>query len=55
MKEVTKNKCPLCDRELINGGSIDEHHLIPKSHKGKEKVTLHKVCHRALHATFTEK
>lgn len=46
--------CPLCNRELgdIN---IDEHHLIPKTFKGKETIALHKICHRKIHATFTER
>jgi hypothetical protein len=48
-------KCPLCQRELIPGKSVDEHHLIPKTFKGSETVTLHKICHRKIHATFTER
>lgn len=48
-------KCPLCDRELILGPSIDEHHLIPKTFKGKDTITLHKICHRTIHATFSER
>jgi len=47
-------KCPLCQREMIEGLTINEHHLIPKSKKGSEKVTLHKICHNFLHATLTE-
>jgi hypothetical protein len=34
---------------------VDEHHLIPKTFKGKETVPLHKICHRKIHATFTER
>lgn len=45
--------CPLCDRQL--GQNIDEHHLIPKTFKGKETVTLHKICHRKVHSVFTER
>ena len=52
---MSENLCPLCNRELIPGPSIDEHHLMPKTFKGKEKVTLHKICHRKIHATFTER
>lgn len=46
--------CPLCKRELglIN---IDQHHLVPKTFKGKVTVPLHKICHRKIHATFTER
>lgn len=44
----------MCARELgtIN---VDAHHLIPKTFKGKELVDLHKICHRKIHATFTER
>lgn len=46
--------CPLCDRPL-GQVSVDEHHLIPKTFKGKEKIKLHKICHRKIHATFSER
>ena len=48
--------CELCKRELVPGPTIDEHHLIPRLKGGKNgpKVTIHKVCHRFIHATFTE-
>lgn len=48
------DKCLLCYREL--GTNWDEHHLIPKVKGGhkKEKVKLHKICHRTIHATFKE-
>ena len=47
-------QCPLCDRELgtIN---IDEHHLVPRQFKGKHKEPIHRICHRKIHATFTER
>lgn len=47
-------KCPLCHRELgdIN---IDEHHLIPKTFKGKDTEKIHKICHQKIHATFSER
>ena len=47
-------KCPICDREL-GDVNVDKHHLIPKTHGGKEKFLIHKICHRKIHATFTEK
>lgn len=40
---------------MIEGPSIDEHHLIPKTFKGKEKVKLHRVCHSKIHSVFTER
>lgn len=55
--------CPICLRELIAGGSIDEHHLVPTTfrnrykdsvHTKDNKIVIHKVCHRKIHATFAE-
>jgi hypothetical protein len=50
------SNCPLCDRELIDGSSIDEHHLIPKLKGGRKgpTVILHKVCHSKIHSVFKE-
>ena len=45
--------CPLCDR-VIPKSQRDEHHLIPKSHGGRQTAVLHRICHRQIHATFTE-
>lgn len=47
--------CPLCGRQLVAGKSIDEHHLLPKSQGGRQTHTVHRICHRKIHATFTEK
>lgn len=50
---ASNEKCPLCGREL---GSIriSEHHMIPKSKKGKDTVALHDICHSTIHRFFTE-
>lgn len=48
-------KCPICNREMIDGPSIDEHHLIPKTFKGRETILLHRICHQKLHSVFTER
>ena len=32
----------------------DAHHLIPKSKGGKTTEHLHRICHRQIHALFTE-
>lgn len=45
--------CPLCQRDL--GGIVEDHHLIPKTFKGKEKVRIHKICHRTIHSIYTER
>lgn len=46
--------CPICHRELgVN--NIDKHHLVPKTFKGKTAEPIHRICHRKIHATFTER
>lgn len=47
--------CPLCGRPLVRGASVDEHHLLPKSQGGREKFLIHRICHRKIHATLSEK
>ena len=34
---------------------ISEHHLIPKTFKGTETITIHDICHQKIHATFSER
>jgi hypothetical protein len=53
--ELGLGDCPLCGRPLVAGKSIDEHHLLPKSQGGREKYFIHRICHRKIHATFSEK
>lgn len=48
------DSCPICHREL-GTLNLNRHHLIPKCHKGKEQFMVHMICHRKIHATFTEK
>lgn len=45
--------CPLCGRDIPQS-QRDEHHLVPRSKKGKETQTLHRACHRQIHMLFTE-
>ncbi len=47
--------CPLCHRPMIPGPSLDRHHPLPRSHGGQETVTMHKICHRAIHAMLSER
>lgn len=55
-------KCPICQREMVEGPTIDWHHLVPKTHSNRNKrvhekdnlVLIHKVCHSKIHHTFTE-
>ena len=39
---------------MVEGPSLDKHHLVPKSRKGKEAELVHIVCHRKIHSTFDE-
>lgn len=45
--------CPLCGRP-IPASQQDAHHLVPKSRGGRETALLHRICHRQLHALFSE-
>lgn len=45
--------CPLCGRPIPRS-QRDAHHLIPKSKGGRETLYLHRICHRHIHAHFTE-
>jgi len=45
--------CPICDRPIPESQK-DAHHLIPKSKGGKTTEYLHRICHRQIHALFTE-
>ena len=45
--------CPLCGR-AIPPSQRDAHHLVPKSKGGRETEYLHRICHRQIHALFTE-
>ncbi|MFN3231703.1 MAG: HNH endonuclease [Alphaproteobacteria bacterium] len=44
--------CALCDRPL--GQKKERHHLVPRLKGGKKTVLLHPICHRKIHALFTE-
>lgn len=45
--------CPMCER-VIPPDQQDEHHLVPRLKGGKETSTLHRICHKQIHALFTE-
>jgi 5-methylcytosine-specific restriction endonuclease McrA len=46
--EVT---CWLCSRPI--GAVTELHHPVPKSRGGKERQPVHPICHRTIHANFT--
>lgn len=43
--------CPLCDRPL--GVRVEWHHVVPRSEGGTRTVAVHPICHRAIHAAFS--
>lgn len=48
--------CPICKRPLTGIVDLDqEHHLVPKTFKGKETIRIHRICHQKIHATFSER
>src|SRR5215813_6083675 len=54
-QDLPAGPCPLCGRVMIAGSSLDQHHPIPRSRGGRETVTMHKICHRAIHAMLSER
>jgi hypothetical protein len=51
MSQASPVDCWLCGRAL--GRKVEWHHPVPKSRGGRETVPLHPICHRTLHATFS--
>ena len=51
MVEGVGTSCWLCERPL--GRRVQQHHPVPKAKKGRETVPVHPICHRAIHANFT--
>lgn len=49
-------KCELCGREILKSEE-SKHHLIPKCMGGNkdEVVILHEICHKQIHALFTDR
>jgi hypothetical protein len=53
---MTEPLCPLCLRPIPAGVPQSVHHLVPrlKGGKGGPVVRLHHLCHKEIHARFTE-
>ena len=47
------DNCPICARPLEV--AAEEHHLIPRTFKGKVTVRLHRICHRKIHSAISER
>lgn len=52
LKNAPPDPCPLCQRP--NYHPID-HHMVPRCRGGKATETVCRDCHRAIHATFSNK
>ena len=44
-------QCWLCHRPIER--RLQWHHTVPKSKKGRATVPVHPICHRTIHANFT--
>ena len=47
--------CPLCERPMVPGPSVNLHHLIPRTYKGTDTIALHRICHSKIHSVLSEK
>ncbi len=43
--------CWLCERPIAT--RLQWHHPVPRSKKGRSTVPVHPICHKTIHATFT--
>lgn len=43
--------CWLCGRTIAT--RLQWHHTVPKSKKGRDTVPVHPICHRTIHAHFS--
>ena len=55
LKPLDLPNCPLCGRPMLAGARVDVHRLLPKSCGGKVKEPVHRICHRKIHATLSER
>lgn len=40
---------------MVAGPSVSLHHLVPRRFKGREAVTVHRICHDKVHAVLSER
>lgn len=40
---------------MIAGPSVDRHHFLPRAEGGRVATPVHRICHRKLHALWTER
>ncbi|OYQ25059.1 HNH endonuclease [Sandarakinorhabdus cyanobacteriorum] len=49
--DAAESRCWLCHRPL--GARVEWHHPLPRAKGGRSVVALHPICHRAIHANFS--
>ena len=51
-------RCALCEQQLDSATAMDDHHIVYRMHGGSNalanRVLLHPVCHRRVHALGLE-
>jgi len=47
--------CPLCGRPMVEGSSVDRHHLVPRSFGGTAWAHVHRICHSKIHSVLSER
>jgi hypothetical protein len=40
---------------MLEGPSVDRHHLVPKTAGGRATVRMHRICHRKIHSVLDER
>lgn len=55
METDTLGPCPLCGRPLVDGPTINKHHVVPRTFGGRDTHFIHRVCHSKIHSLFTER
>jgi hypothetical protein len=40
---------------MLEGPSVDRHHLVPKTAGGRATVWMHRICHRKIHSVLDER
>ncbi|MFP4271348.1 MAG: HNH endonuclease [Alphaproteobacteria bacterium] len=40
---------------MVDGPSVDRHHLVPKTEGGRDTVVMHRICHRKIHSVLSER
>jgi len=40
---------------MLDGPSVDRHHLVPRSHGGEAWDYVHRICHAKIHSVLSER